>query len=304
MISFKTLNEDNLEKVVASLAPTDEIYSDFLELAHCLDLKLDDVEFALSFSRGCALVRVFDMGRYSFLYPYAMTDDSDAASALFDIAEYAMREEIKLVVDDVPKECVGDFLSFRHIDVDAGDPEGESFRITVKTECELMADIPEVVLGRVKLDAITGADIHEYARLCKDKNVNRLWGYDYSEDAHDPDDSYFYETAMQELSAGVSLSLAIRYKGSFVGEAVLYAFDGRGGAEFAIRLLPEWQEQGLGTESVRALCAVASNIGLVRLSARILKENSASVRMLCKITDKCCEHGNEVVFYIDLQKMT
>ena len=300
MISFKALTEKNIEEIVMSLAPTDEIYGEFLELAYSLDLTLDDVEFALSFSHGCALVRIFDMGRYSFLYPFAMTDSADAASALSDIAEYAMREEIRLVCDDVPKECVGDFLSFRHIDVDACDTEGESFRITVKTECELMGDVPDVTFGRIELNALTEDDISEYARLSKDKDVNRLWGYDYSDDVSDPDDSYFYETAISEIAAGISVSMAIRCEGYFVGEAVLYAFDGRGGAEFAIRLLPEWQGKGLGTESVRAICAAAAEIGLIRLTSRIMKANYASIRMLEKITDEREVRGEEVVFYIEL----
>lgn len=300
MLSFKVLTEENIEEVVSALSPTDELRGELSELAYSLDLSIEDVEFALSFSRGCALVRIFDMGRYSFLYPFALTDDADAASALSDIAEYAMREEIRLVVDDVPRECVGSFLSFRHIDIDASDREGESFRITVKTECELMGEVPEVELGRVVLNALTEEDIPEYARLCRDEGVNEHWGYDYSADVTDPEDAYFYEMAMSELAAGVALSMAVRHEGSFIGEAVLYAFDGRGCAEFAIRLLPEWQGIGLGAESVRAICAAASEIGLIRLSPRVFKANIASVGMLRKITDEYRDCGDEVVFCIEL----
>jgi len=300
MLSFKVLTEDNIEEVVASLVPTNEMYSDFSELAHSLDLLLDDVEFALSFAHGCALVRVFDMGRYSFLYPFSMTDEADDASALSDIAEYAMREEIRLVVDDVPRECICNFLSFRHIDVDASGRAGDSFRVTVKTECELMGEVPEVELGRVMLNALTEEDIPEYARLCRDKGVNKHWGYDYYADVTDPEDAYFYEMAMSELAVGVALSMAVRHAGSFIGEAVLYAFDGRGCAEFAIRLLPEWQGVGLGGESVRAICDAAYEIGLIRLSSAVMKENIASVRMLKKLTDKYSETDNGFVFYIDL----
>ena len=299
MISFKALTEENIEETVKALSPTEGLRGELFELAYSLDASIEDVEFALSFAHGCALVRIFDMGRYSFLYPFAMTDDADPSLALSDIAEYAMREEIRLVVDDVPKECISDFLSFRHFDVDARDSEGESFRITVKTECELMDGLPEVTLGRVELTAITENDIREYSRLCRDNDVNKLWGYDYAEDVSDPEDSYFYETAMKELSAGISASMAIRHDGIFVGEAVLYAFDGRGGAEFATRLLPEWQGLGLGTESVRAICAAAAEIGLIRLSTKVMKENIASIGMLKKITDKQSDCGDAIIFRID-----
>ena len=300
MISFKVLTEENIEELTAALAPTDELRGELSELAYSLDLSIEDVEFALSFSHGCALVRIFDMGRYSFLYPFAMTDDADDALALADIAEYAMREEIRLVVDDVPRECACNFLFFRHIDVDASDRTGDSFRITVKTECELMGDVPEVELGRVVLNALTEEDIPEYARLCRDKGVNEHWGYDYSADATDPEDAYFYETAMSELAAGVSISMAVRHAGEFIGEAVLYAFDGRGCAEFAVRLLPEWQGVGLGVESVRAICAAALEIGLIRLTPRVFKANTASIGMLRKITDEYRDCGDEVIFRIEL----
>ena len=301
MISFKVLSEENKEKIIKELSCSSAVRRELLELAGGLDFSDPDVEFALSYFSGCALVRVFDMGRYLFLYPFAIEDDADTAAALDAIAEYAMREELPLVIDDVPREYVSDFLIFRHIDVDARDPYGESYRIRVKTECELLNEIPEIDAGRVKLSALIEADIPEYARLCKDKNVNKCWGYDYSEDVSDPSDEYFYETALSELSMGVSLTMAVRYGDRFVGEAVLYAFDGRGCAEFAVRLLPEWQGKGLGTETVRAICAAAREMGLVRLCSRVMKENSASVNMLRKITDEHEEGECEVVFYVDLE---
>ena len=303
MISFKVFNEENLEEVVTSVAPTEDLISEISELASSFSFDIPDLEFALSYAHGCALVRVFDMGRYSFLYPYVMTEGADPISAIDEMCEYAMREEIKFVVDDVPKECVCDFLSFRHMDVDARDPLGESFRITVKTECDLMGDIPEVKLGRVELNSLAEADITEYARLSKDKNVNKYWGYNYSEDATCPEDEYFYEIAMNELSSGISVTMAIRCEGVFVGEAIIYAFDGRGRAEFAIRLLPEWQGKGIGTEGVRAICLAAEELGLVRISSRIMKENLPSIRMLEKVTDDCEDDGKNLVFHIDLSVM-
>ena len=102
-----------------------------------------------------------------------------------------------------------------------------------------------------------------------------------------------------EIERGVSLTFAVRLCGELCGEAVLYAFDGRGGAEFATRLLPEWQGLGLGTESVRAICAAAAEIGLIRLSTKVMKENIASIGMLKKITDKQSDCGDAIIFRID-----
>jgi RimJ/RimL family protein N-acetyltransferase len=97
--------------------------------------------------------------------------------------------------------------------------------------------------------------------------------------------------------------MAVRLDGRFIGEAVLYAFDGRGSAEFGVRLLPEWHGKGLGTESVRAISLAARDMGLVRLSARIMKQNRPSVRMLEKVADSCEYGDSEAHFSIDLLKL-
>lgn len=300
MISFKVLSEENSDEIISSCGCEDTEFGELTELVYSLDLTDPDLEFALSYSHGCALVRVFDMGRYSFIYPFPLAVDADTAAAIDDISEYAMREEIGLVVDDVPRERIRDFLSFRHINIDAADLSGDYVRITVKTECELCGDIPETEAGRVKLNELTEEDIPEYARLVKDENVNKYWGYSYSEDVSDPTDDYFYEMTCYERSLGISLSMAIRYNETFIGEAVLYAFDGRGNAEFALRLLPEWQGRGLGSETVLAIKDVARDIGLITLRPRVMKENEASLKMLSKLSDSYYSDGDKQVFCFDL----
>ena len=302
MLSFKVLNVDNTEEIIIGLSDDESVREELREIVADMELDDPDMEFALSYAHGCALIRVYDMGRHSFIYPLELycCDDRDTGAALDAIAEYAMRQEVPFNVDNVPRERLSDFASFRHFDVDARDPEGETFRVRVKTECDLIRHIPEVEEGRVKLNELCEDDIPEYARLVRDRDVNKHWGYDYSEDVDDPDDEYFYDIALSELESGIALSMAIRSEGNFIGEVILYAFDGRGCAEFAIRLLPEWQGKGLGTEAVRALTEASREIGLVRLSSRIMKENKASVRMLDKVADERFEEGDQVIFYIDL----
>ena len=283
MISFKVIKPDNVEEI-------GKIYGDGLSPAE-LDSLLQiaglyvseedsDVEFAISVSSGCAIIRVFDMGRYLFLYPYEFLEDAVIENAIIAVSEYAMREELPLVFSDVPPESLCSFVGFRHINIDAEDSECQSYRVKIKTECDLISEIPEIDAGRVKLNAITKSDIPDYARLCKSENVNKYWGYDYREDANEPSDEYFFEIARRDFDLGLSLSLAIREKEKFVGEAILYAFDGRGGAEFAIRLLPEAMGKGLGRESVRAVFLLAESIGLCSLSAKVLSENFPSHAML------------------------
>ena len=94
--------------------------------------------------------------------------------------------------------------------------------------------------------------------------------------------------------------MALRLAGEFIGEASLYAFDGKGCAEFAIRLLPDFQGQGLGTQGCRALMLAAKKMGLLRLGARIMKENRASLAMLRKLTESERESEGYVYFTVDL----
>ena len=302
MISFKVLNGENKSEVINSFSKvlSDEALQTLTEIALGFNTGIEDSEFALSVYSGCALVRVFDMGRYCFLFPYEIEADSDVSASISAIAEYAMREEIPLIFSDVPFDCLSYFRGFRHMDIDAEDIEAESYRVRIKNECDLISSVPSVVRGRVELNEISENDIPDYARLCKDQNVNKYWGYNYSEDMNNPSDRYFYENALREFSSGVSVSMAVRFEGHFIGEAIIYAFDGRGCAEFAIRLLPEWQGKGLGNESSLAISDVGRKIGLTRLSCRVMNANGASLAMLRKLSADFTEEESESVFYIDL----
>ena len=298
MISFKIINSENKDEIYEALAESfdKEGREALFEIVESLPLfELEDVEYAITASHGCLLMRIFDMGRYLFAFPYEISGDADIELAIDDLVEYARREEVSLVLTDVPIEAFSLLSGFRHMDVDCEDDVGTVYRVRIKTECELISEIPESEYGRVKLNAITDEDVELYARLCKSKNVNKYWGYDYSADIENPLDAYFLENARREFSLGVSISFAIRAAGFFCGEAVIYAFDGRGGAEFAVRLLPEWQGQGLGKDAVRATMNAARKIGLTHLNAKIMSENSPSHSMVRTIMTLCAsEDGAEI----------
>lgn len=300
MISFKELNSKNAEKLCELFSR--ELDSDdaqyLSELIYGINTECDDVEYAVCVYASCLLVRVFDMGRYFFIYPCELNEKADAVSAIDAVGEYAMREEIPLVFVDVPAHSLSSFVGYRHMDVDAEDEGCEAYRVRIKTECEIVSEIPSVTRGRVELNEICESDIDKYATLCKDENVNKYWGYRYSDDVLNPTDRYFFENAMGEFSRGVSITMAVRVSDNFAGEATIYAFDGKGGAEFAIRLLPSFQGKGLGTESVRAICDVAKSIGLVRLRSKVMKANSASISMLRKLSDSEHEQSECILFEI------
>ena len=284
MISFKVITEENMKSIISDLSATipESEREELLSVARSFDLSDEDAEIAISYYGGCALVRIFDMGRYHFLYPFSLSDDADFSAALLSVAEYAMREEVPLSFCGVPRAELSFFSGFRHMNIDADDEECDSYRVRIKTECELIDEIPQIVGERVELCALSEDDIPLYAELCKDREVNKYWGYNYAEDNAEPSDEYFFENAEQEFMRGVAFSMAVRYLGEFVGECTFYAFDGRGSAEFSIRLLQKYHGQGIGSEATELIFEAARTIGLVGLRARVSKKNEPSIAMLSR----------------------
>ncbi len=288
MISFKLICEDVAEEILGEINKTlpdaDTQYA--ADIMRLLCEQDDGTEYGVSLSHGCLLIRTFDGDEgYSFAYPTALCESADGTAAALDIRAYAVKEEIPLVLYDVPAEELSELLPlFRHANIDSEDEGNRYFRVRIMSELALTDTQPEYygVFG-IAITPLTEEDDSEYARLCMDKDTNALWGYDYSADEPDPEADYFRAVAEAEYYRGTSLSLAVRYEGRFIGEAVLYYFDLMGGCECAIRLLPEYRGRGYATEALRCLKTVARRLGLIRLCAKVDKRNSASIRMTEKV---------------------
>ena len=142
--------------------------------------------------------------------------------------------------------------------------------------------IPELRTSRLTLNAIGEADIPLYNELVLDERRNRWWGYDDVAGLTEPiHTSSFYDVARQDFENRLAINFAIRLDGQFIGEAVLYRFDYRGGAELGCRISRAYSGHGYGTE---AFAAVAEwglyALRLRRIFAKCFKENRASYRML------------------------
>lgn len=288
-LHFTPLSEEGLESIARSFDPAGEEVAALL--ADVLAGAQEDTEYAVSAARGCLLLRIFDMGRYLFCYPYPLTEEADAPGAVEELALYTVWQEIPLVLTDVPAEEIGGLFArgFRHITADAEDPDAATFRVQIATECQLTEKVPTVPGEGLLLTPWREDDVSAYARLCRDEGVNRFWGYDYREDDPARTDAAFSAVREEEWIHGVALSVAIRRTGpahrtqetgALLGEGVLFAFDGRGGARAALRLFPDAQGQGWGRRAMSALCELAARIGLVRLTLECMTENSPSVALL------------------------
>ena len=142
--------------------------------------------------------------------------------------------------------------------------------------------IPELKTERLTLSALTEEDIPAYNALVLDGERNRWWGYDDVAGLGGPVEEYsFYHVAKRDFENRLAVNFAIRLDGKLIGEAVLYRFDYRGGAELGLRIAADYAGQGYGAE---AYAAVADwclyELGLQRVKGKCFKENEASRRML------------------------
>ncbi len=290
MLSFKPIeNKGDIEKIAKGFdlpCGASESFADFLAL--CLEEAEDfDTSIAATFYDGCALIRVFDMGRYYFLPPEKILPQGDVKNAFDAVLEYAKREELPFVFHSVPRDMLSDLLDgVRHADIDAEGPFGDSFCLKIKTECELTEEIFSAEEGDFEIRALENSDASVYKELCTDKELNKYYGYQISDDHPDMPKEDYIAIANAEFERGVALTLALVYKTRTVGDAIFYAFDGKGGAELAIRILSNMHGKGLGSRFLSLLLDYGRDMGLIRVMAFVKRENLPSVRMCGKFMKK------------------
>ena len=159
--------------------------------------------------------------------------------------------------------------------------------------------IPELKTARLTLSALTEADIPAYNALVLDSDRNRWWGYDdVGGLGGHVEERSFFDVARRDFEDRQAVNFAVRLDGKLIGEAVLYRFDCRGGAELGCRIDKAYAGSGYGTE---AFAAVADwglyKIHLSRVVAKCYKENQASYKMLSACMRKKGE--DDTFFYFE-----
>ena len=173
---------------------------------------------------------------------------------------------------------------------------GEKLCFDVENELKDLDTIPTIHSERLTLSPLTEEDREAYNALCLDDERNKWWGYDYRRDWKGEDLSeYFLKVAREDFAGKLAVNFAVRLDGKCIGEALLYRFDGKGGAEEGCRIAPEYAGHGYGTEAFRAL----ADWGLYRLNlshivAKCYKENASSCQMLSSCMRKS---GEDETFY-------
>lgn len=159
--------------------------------------------------------------------------------------------------------------------------------------------IPTLTTERLTLSALTEADIPAYNALVLDGERNRWWGYDDVGGLGGPmEERSFFDVARRDFENRQAVNFAVRLDGKLIGEAVLYRFDCRGGAELGCRIDRAFAGHGYGTEAFAAAADWGLyKLGLTRVVAKCFKENQASYRMLSSCMRKSGE--NETYFYFE-----
>ena len=302
MISFKVLNKDtDVDKFISEingLFANEEIKAEMEEMLLSY-IEDEDAEFAAAVSFGCLLVRIYD-GEYLFLCPIPINESASIVNATDEVRKYAIHEEIPITFIDVHEDDLDSITeSFRFAEMHEMDEDG-IYMVKPLTELDQMEELPPLSGDKVSLLPICEENIHDYARLCRSEQVNKLFGYDYKEDYEDPDDRLFYDIVESERDGGIGLAMAIIYEGHFAGEASIFAFDYLGGAKVAIRLLPEFWGKGLGSDSLSLVVKLAREMNLEHISTAVKKENLASIAMTKKHMNYKCDDEDAAVFELEL----
>ena len=160
-------------------------------------------------------------------------------------------------------------------------------------------EIPELKTERLTLSALTEADIPAYNALVLDGERNRWWGYDDVGGLGGPvEERSFFDVAQRDFENRQAANFAVRLDGKLIGEAVLYRFDCRGGAELGCRIDAAYAGHGYGTEAFAAVADWALyKVKLTRVVAKCYKENQASYKMLSSCMRKNGE--DETFFYFE-----
>ncbi len=297
--AFLPLSEGGGERV---LDKARSLGVDFELLCEVIDsFSDDDAEIAVSLLCDALLVRICDGERYLFLSPVGLRDPWDMRGALTAVRDYAVREMLPLCFTDVMREELDVYTGlFRFVDARAYADDDDLFFLRVTSECDALDTLPELSLGRVRLAEIRGVDAEIYRELCESREINRYWGYDVREDNPDGNSEYYLSVARGEFENGVAVTLGVYLENELIGEGVLYAFDMSGGASVALRLLPEYQGIGLGTETLAALIRIAKDMGLLYLTTEVMLENAPSIAMTKKQMPCISSDGERAYFRLEL----
>ena len=268
--------------IIDILAIPSELCDDAYDIISALCASVGD-GVAFAYLDEVLYSRIFDGEKYLFPLPFMLSENADAEAACKNLAYYARREMIPLIITDVPRDEIEFVCSvFPHVDAYCYEDDDDSFYLKVNNECDMLDSVPSVELDGITLGELRDADKEAYAELCRDRDLNKFWGYDAYQDNPSGDADFYLNVVRREFNSGVAITLAVREGELLVGEATVYGFDYCGSASIAVRILRNHHSRGIGSRATKALIKLSRDIGLSEIRAEILNENESSIKMTAK----------------------
>lgn len=298
-ISFKELGDDGAYEMLDTLGGEEKKFA--LEIIESFRDEDLEIPSAFSVTDGAMLVRAYFQGDFYFTYPIMLSDSADISAAIDKTLRYAMLEAITPTFECVPREGLDLFFDngYRHLVINKSqfDPSDETYSVTVRNEEMISPFYPEGEYEDITLFPLVDEDFRDYARLCRDVENNKYWGYDYREDFEaDVPDEIFLKNAKKDYATHSSVALSVKKESTFLGEALISCFDFKGGADISIRLLPEYHGKGYGKKTLFALLEICRGLGLRVAYARVFNENLPSIALFSSLADGEKEKDGVTVF--------
>ena len=299
MIEFKKVSTETFFEY------SDFNFSDLVEYLAYIESEGASVQIGIS--HGCCSVMIKDGEDVVFTCPEELCENCSLDGIVGDIFEFCKLCEQPLKFIDVPREKMASILAgVRHCNVDG---DGEYFSVSIKNECMLLEFAPEILSEEVYLSEPVMEFAEEYKRLITDKKHNEFWGSDIRQDMQNAPGEYFVEEARCEFEKGTGITffatvMTSEEKNVFVGEGVLYRFDGRGECEVAVRVLPEFCGKGYGKMILGGLIQIAENIGIGSLVCNIDRRNLPAIAFTRQFFDTVAEDAEAVRLHRSLGDAT
>ena len=269
------------------------------------DCDFGDFEVLYAYCHGALLLRYYSPeAGYHFEAPVPLSGGCDFAAAYREIGEYCKAEAIPEVVVGVLPEHKDLILRGAEHYNSAEDEDG-SFVFEILTECMLTDELPELLYDDVYLGEFSLTYAEKYEKLVKNVNLNRYFGYNFTDDMPDGDGADFIRMAREDFERSESMTFAATVlsedgENVFVGEGTLFGFDGRGGASISFRVLPEYHRQGIGKKIFCGLVRIAAQIGLTTVIGEVMAANTASLNLISKYADSSERDSEKYRFTFDV----
>lgn len=252
------------------------------------DYDFGDFEVKYSYYCGCLVLRYYsnDAG-YHFDAPFPVSEKADEGAVFKAITEYCVAEAIPETIVGIDHDVL-DLMLRGAENYSYGEDDDGTLAVRIITECMECEYLPETLYDDIYLGEFSSSYAAKYEELLKNEKLNCHFGYNILDDIPNGNGIDFIKNAKNEFERSESMTFAATVlaegENVFVGEGTLYAFDGRGNASVAFRVLPEYHRGGVGTKIFRALMKIANEIGLKTVIAEVKKENTPSIALLSKFS--------------------